>query len=607
MAEYTAAQPSLPSSGGLAGSDSKKVGPAGGRYAAMSSSREAYLVRARRVAGLTIPALFRAAGASGSDDEITAWQSHGARCVNNLASKMVLALFPPGRSFLRLKPSRKTQIDILKLQDADSEGALKAQIDKGLSNCEREFADCVEEDGDRAVHFDVCRHLIVGGNHCIQQYPDGTIRGVPLDNFTVLRDSQGNLLEFVICDNTAFAALPKDIQDMVSIAGYETNRQTNPKQTIEVYTHGYLDTDGRITVYQEVYGGEVLDSRAQFEPDYCPFLFLTMVRLKNEDYGRSYGEDYEGDLQAADSLVEIITTGSAAMARFIQLVRPGGMVSKKQLAEAENGDVLTGQEGDVSTVQANKQADFSIAQKVLEQVLDRLTAAFLLNSTVQRNAERVTAEEIRFVAQELEQGLGGVYANQVVTYQMPYGKNKLRACQKTKRVTSFPAGSVQVQVIAGMAAIGRNDELAALDAFMQGALATVGAQIVSQSINPRILLARRAAALGIDTDGLIYSETAASAQAQQAQQQQITEQFGPEIVKQLGQYLTRSNAASIAANAPPQGAAPGQPPQGAPPGPPAGGPGAPAPASAISSALAAFQPNPAPNNVPQAQPSAPLN
>lgn len=34
----------------------------------------------------------------------------------------------------------------------------------------------------------------------------------------------------------------------------------------------------------------------------------------------------------------------------------------------------------------------------------------LLNSAVQRNGERVTAEEIRYVAGELEDTLGGVYS-----------------------------------------------------------------------------------------------------------------------------------------------------------------------------------------------------
>ena len=34
----------------------------------------------------------------------------------------------------------------------------------------------------------------------------------------------------------------------------------------------------------------------------------------------------------------------------------------------------------------------------------------LLNSSVQRNAERVTAEEVRYMAQELETALGGVYS-----------------------------------------------------------------------------------------------------------------------------------------------------------------------------------------------------
>lgn len=604
MAEYSG-PPDFPS-GGLP-SSAKGTGPACGRYSALRATRDAYLVRARRVAGLTIPSLFREEGAAGGDDTVTTWQSHGARCVNNLASKIVLALFPPARPFIRLEPSRQTLLAFNQM-DPDTAGALKAEIDKGLGATEREFANCVEEDGDRATLFDAARHLIVGGNHGIQIYPGGSIRGFPLDSYVTMRDSQGTLLEWVICDNMMFAALPKDIQDMVATRGYDINPQTNPKQCIDVYTHGML-VEGRIEVYQEVYGLKVPGSDASYEPDYCPYQFLCMIRLKNEHYGRSYAEDYEGDLQALDSLTEIITTGSAAVARFIQLVRPGGRVSKKALQEARNGDVLTGQAEDVVTVQGNKEGDFGTAQKVLDGITERLTAAFLLNSSVQRSAERVTAEEIRYVAQELEDALGGVYANLTVTWQRPYGTVKLRICQKTGRVTKLPSGSVKITVIAGMAAIGRNDELAALDSFVQGATAQLGAQVMTQAINPRILLARRATALGIDTQGLIYSEEEASAQLQAQQQQLATQTFGPELVKQLGQYLTRSNAAAIAAAAPTQGApapaAPGQPPGSPPAG--AGGPPQPGGANNPYAPLTSLLPSTAPQGTPQAQPSLPLS
>jgi hypothetical protein len=57
---------------------------------------------------------------------------------------------------------------------------------------------------------------------------------------------------------------------------------------------------------------------------------------------------------------------------------------------------------------------------------------------VVRQAERVTAEEVHKVAQELEEVLGAVYSEQVVTFQTPYARRKLRYLMKQGRVTSLP-------------------------------------------------------------------------------------------------------------------------------------------------------------------------
>ena len=56
----------------------------------------------------------------------------------------------------------------------------------------------------------------------------------------------------------------------------------------------------------------------------------------------------------------------------------------------------------------------------------RLGAAFLLNTAVTRDAERVTAQEIRMQAQELESSLGGVYSRLANELQLPLAKRLLQ-------------------------------------------------------------------------------------------------------------------------------------------------------------------------------------
>ena len=66
-----------------------------GKYAKLETSRKTFLDRARQCAELTIPSLLPKDGHSSASSLPTPWQGVGARGVNNLASKLLLALLPP--------------------------------------------------------------------------------------------------------------------------------------------------------------------------------------------------------------------------------------------------------------------------------------------------------------------------------------------------------------------------------------------------------------------------------------------------------------------------------------------------------------------------------
>ncbi|WP_265102931.1 portal protein, partial [Acinetobacter baumannii] len=56
---------------------------------------------------------------------------------------------------------------------------------------------------------------------------------------------------------------------------------------------------------------------------------------------------------------------------------------------------------------------------VATKYVNRIGKGFLLSSSIVRDAERVTAEEIRMQANELETSLGGVYSRLAVDFQKP--------------------------------------------------------------------------------------------------------------------------------------------------------------------------------------------
>jgi hypothetical protein len=71
---------------------------AAARYESLTTDRSPFIDRAERASELTIPFLMEKRTMEIRQD----FQSLGARCVKNLASKLLLALFPPGAAFFKL-------------------------------------------------------------------------------------------------------------------------------------------------------------------------------------------------------------------------------------------------------------------------------------------------------------------------------------------------------------------------------------------------------------------------------------------------------------------------------------------------------------------------
>src|SRR4051812_45555671 len=92
------------------------------RYSELESLREPYLIRARSCASLTIPALLPPLGFTSTTRLPTPWQSLGARGVNHLSSKLVLALFPPNAPCFRLS------VDDFMLEQLTQQKGLRAQV-----------------------------------------------------------------------------------------------------------------------------------------------------------------------------------------------------------------------------------------------------------------------------------------------------------------------------------------------------------------------------------------------------------------------------------------------------------------------------------------------
>lgn len=478
---------------------------AGARYRQLEAKREPFLRRARDAAKLTIPSLMPPASHTGESKLPTPFQGLGARGVNNLSSKLLLALLPPNSPFFRLT------IDDYSLEQLTQKEGMRAEVEEALGKIERAVQAEIETSAVRVTAGETLKQLLVAGNALLYLPYEGGAKMYRLDRYVVERDPMGNVLDLIVKESISPKALPEEIRDEIE------KGDLNPDQTVDLYTR-VTRVDNKWEVYQEVKDKIIPGTQGTYPIDKCPWIPLRFTKIDGEDYGRGYVEEYYGDLRSLESLTQAIVEGSAAAAKVLFLVNPNGVTQQRTLAEAPNGAIRTGDANDVSVVQVEKFADFRIAFETINAISSRLSYAFLLNSAVQRGGERVTAEEIRYMASELEDALGGVYSILSLEFQLPLVKALMHRLEKQKRIPTLPKGTVRPTITTGLEALGRGHDLNKLDLFLQGVMQTFGPEVVAKYVNISDYLTRRATALGIDTKGLVKSEEELAAEQQQAQE-----------------------------------------------------------------------------------------
>jgi hypothetical protein len=493
-------------------------------YSSLEGHRYQYLDRARQCSKLTLPYVMPEEGFGAHSRLDTPFQGVGARGVNNLASKLLLALLPPNAPFFRLN------VDTFKLQEEGAPLELITEIEASLQSVEEAVMAEISRESYRTGLHEALKQLIITGNSLVYLPDNGGMRVFRLDRYVVKRDPMGNVTQIVTRENLSFKTLPEEMQQIV---GDDVDADGN----VSLYTAILLNDSNKWEIFQDINDTRVPNSEGAYEKDKSPFIPLRFSRVDGENYGRGYVEEYLGDLQSLESLTRAIVEGSAAAAKVLFLVNPNGTTRQRVLAEAPNGAIVQGSAQDVTTLQLQKGSDFQVAQATMNEIKDRLGHSFLLTSGVVRNAERVTAEEIRMLSQELETAIGGLYSLLSNELQIPLVNRIMAAMNKTKRLPKLPKDIVNPVIITGVEALGRGNDLQKLDLFLAGAAQVVGPQAVAEYVNVGEYFKRRATSLGIKTQGLVKSEEEIQAMMQQQQQMQLTEKLGPAGIKAVSDNI----------------------------------------------------------------------
>jgi hypothetical protein len=459
----------------------------------------------------------------------TPYQSIGAMGINSLSNKLVLALLPPNTPFFRLEMDERTLAAI-------AQAGAKGDVDQAMTDFENRIIREMERNADRVSAVEAVKQLLVAGNVLVQLPASGAMKVYKLDQYVVKRDRQGNILRIVIKECISVVALPAELQ---AAAQLELGKNKRVDSTVDIYTVVERQSREHYAVWQEVCDTRVESTRGIIPVDSMSFLALRWNRIDGEDYGRGFVEEYLGDLQSLDGLQKAILEVAALSAKLVILRNPSASTSGEDFASAENGDVVDGLEQDFKAFQANKYPDMRVAMESVQDLQGRLAKAFMLMSSVQRNAERVTAEEIRAMAGELEDSLGGVYSTLTLEFQLPYVRRKMELLQKQNKLPQFPKGTVQPTIVTGIAALGRNHQVAKLMAWAQAGSSIMGPEAFAQEINGNQLLKILGTGYGVQVSEVVKTDEQKAQEARAQQRSQAINTLGPEVVRAQAQKQTK--------------------------------------------------------------------
>ena len=489
------------------------------RYSQLSSSRTQFLDTAVECSELTLPYLVtRDENSKGKKTLTQPWQSVGAKAVVTLAAKLMLATLPPQTAFFKLQVRDDKLGETLDPQ-------MRSELDLSFSKIERLIMDYIAASSDRVVVHQALKHLIVSGNALIFMGKDG-LKHYPLNRYVVERDGNGNVIEIVTKELVS--------RKVLGIAP-PPNEQPNgeygaTEDDAEVYTCVKMDeSSGSWRWHQEVDDLILEESQSSAPKNASPWLVLRFNTVDGEDYGRGRVEEFIGDLRSLEGLSQALVEGASVASKVVFLVSPSATTKPGTLAKAGNGAIIQGRPEDVGVVQVGKTADFATAAQMSQTIEKRILEAFLVMNI--RNAERVTAEEVRLTQLELEQSLGGLFSLLTVEFLVPYLNRTLLILQRSNQIPRLPKDVVRPKIVAGINSLGRGQDNESLTRFIATIAETLGPEALMQFINPSEAIKRLAAAQGIDVLNLVKSEEELAQDRAMMQQDQVQQS----LVDQTGQ------------------------------------------------------------------------
>lgn len=479
-----------------------------------TGERSTLLTQFEKYAGWTVPALFPQEHIGGMTEMQLDYQSFGAQAVNNLANKIVTTLFHPTRPFFKAEAPKEY---------VEQSGKSIADIEMEMSGIEREAMKRFAKRDGRTVATDVAMQLIVTGNSLWH-----TPRGKPYRHFTyrdydATFDSFGDMQSCIVREWMYFDTLPEKHKAICARFGKRAG------DVVEVFTGIKRLAMDYYVVWQEMDSFCVLsEDYGVYSKDTLEYKPLRLLVVPGRHAGVGIIEQLAGDFHTMSKMSEAELDMLAIMCDVKTLVKPGSGMRIEEYNNALPGQAVAGDPDYIKSHTHNvaPQAEF-IANKNRE-LARRLSQMFLMNQNAIRDAERVTAEEIRLIASELDQVHGGAYSRLARTLQRPLATDLLQDISPMLK-------GFEPLIITGLESLSRMSELDNIRGMVND-MTAVGAALQGPQgrwLNLEKITKKIVTGWGVDPNEVMNTAAEVAAEDERLMQQQAAIAAANELPKQI--------------------------------------------------------------------------
>lgn len=408
----------------------------------METDKGDLVERCKEYARLTIPSICPDDDAGRTEQE-KGNVMIGARAVSHLSNKIVNILFPHDRPFFGISLSPEAEFKLAAEVPSQQLAQAMESIQKEGRRVVRFAVSKLNLVSYRPLAVDAVKHTIITGNAVIRRFPDGTRAVYGVKDIGVFRHINGTPYDIILRDATRVDGLETSVRNALIKERPGVRNNT----VVSMYTR-WRKVGDKWEVTQAVDTVPLSTFKMVTERN-LDVVLLTWSLARGENYGRGAVEDNI----ALFSSVDVATTalldlyGIAADIKFF--IKPGSVIDVVEVNESRRGSYHVGDPADIGSPEIGRQkaADIQVLSQDISNWSQEIAQIFLMTSGGIRQAERVTAEEIRLYAAEVESAFGGMYSRMCMQWQKP----EAEWC--VSKVINSVGSTMQVEITTGLDAI----------------------------------------------------------------------------------------------------------------------------------------------------------